>query len=410
MNAVGKGLAWVGIEPGVFEVEQLLAKARAAVGLEDFGGDEFLEPLGVLCCDIREMGRELSTVARLGLVRDLQRSLVNRLRMQELLGRHPEIREQELAAPIFIIGSPRTGTTLLHNLLSRLPGATAPLLWELLEPVPPAERRSFGASGVTDRRIVSAQKLQVEIARMLPTLFAAHPIAWDWPEECLWLLANSFLSEGYFVRFPLPNYRQMYLRADWSWAIDEYADALRVLQWQRESGHAPRPEAAPRWVLKAPGHAFRLPELVAAFPDARFIRTHRDPRETIASICSLYERVRVATCPSNPRAIGSEVLEIWADSAPARLVEAHDAEWLPDERCFDIAFRTLVDDPFTTIERAYKKFGFELTDQSPMRQWLRENPRHSRGRHTYSLERYAIPRSEVLERTTTYRTHFAEFL
>src|SRR5690606_11516184 len=132
-----------------------------------------------------------------------------------------------------------------------------------------------------------AQKLQAEIERVLPGLAAAHPMVWDWPEECLWLFANSFLSEMYLTRLPVPGYRKMLLRADWSWAVAEYAQALRVLSWQR--GNARDGQTPPRWVLKAPGHCFRTNELVAAFPDARFVRTHRDPRKTIASTCSLFE-------------------------------------------------------------------------------------------------------------------------
>ncbi|MFO7564068.1 MAG: sulfotransferase [Enhygromyxa sp.] len=399
INGIGRGLARVGIEPGEFEVEALLARARAATRLDDFGSLRFCEPLAVLCEDIRAMGRELSTVARIGLVRDIGRSLTNRLRTQALLERHPEIRELPIVEPIFVIGSLRTGTTLLQNLLSRAPGHRSPLMWELLEPAPHIER----PAAVVDPRMVNAQKLQAEIERALPGLALAHPMVWDWPEECLWLFANSFLSEMYLTRLPLPRYREMLLRADWSWAVDEYAQALRVLSWQHGETETP-----PRWVLKAPGHCFRLAELTAAFPDARFLRTHRDPRKTVASTCSLFEYGRIPAYRIDLDQIGREVLATWVDVGLERLVDA--SEQLDDGRCFDVDFAALMADPFKLIEEMFAHFGFELGSQDRMRQWLDDNPRHARGQHTYTLARYGITESEVLERTSRYRARFGEFL
>lgn len=396
INTVGRGLAAIGLEPGRFEVEALLDKARTATGFEDFGRDEFRVPLAQLLADIREMGRELSTIGRLGLYRDLLRSSMTRLRTQELLRRHPEIRAQKIVEPIFIIGSPRTGTTMLHNVLSRAPGMRAPLLWELLEPAPRIDQ----PSAKVDPRMLAAQKLQAEVERVLPNLFAAHPLVWDWPEECLWLFANSFLSEIYSVRLPAPGYRRLFLAADWSWAIDEYVEALQLLAWQRGTPS--------RWLLKAPGHTFRLRELAATFPDARFIRTHRDPRVTVASACSLFELGRVTSFPVDPPALGREVLELWVDHGLERLVDT--ADELDPSRCYDIDFRTLMADPFGQIERMADHFGMALGDQQAMRSWLASNPRHSKGRHTYELERYGVREGEVLERTVRYRERFAEFL
>lgn len=397
INGVGRGLARVGFEPGLLEVEPSLARARAQTGLDDFGPTDFLEPFELLCTDVRAMGRDLNTVGRLGLTRDFQRSLSNRLRMQELLRRHPEIRQEPIAEPLFIIGSPRTGTTMLHNLLSRAPGAAAPLLWELLEPAPRIDQ----PGSEVDPRIVAAQRLEAEIGRVVPQLQSAHPMVWDWPEECLWLHANSFMSELYIARLALPEYRRMFLAHDWSWVMKEYRLALQVLQWQRGQ--------PVRWVLKAPGHMFRMRALMAEFPDARFIRTHRDPRKTIASTCSLFE---LGHLPANrtldPRDVGQEVLGSWVDVGLPRLVEASEA--IEPARCFDVDFRVLMKDPFALIERMWAHFGLELGDQAAMRAWLSENPRHSKGRHTYELGRYGISEAQALERTEGYRARFAEFL
>jgi hypothetical protein len=396
INTVGRGLARFGIGPGRLELEALLEQARVATGLEDFGLDEFRVPLTQLLADIDGLGRDLTMVARLGLWRDIPRSLRTRLRTQELLRRHGEIREQSIVEPIFIIGSQRTGTTMLHNLLSHAPGLRAPLLWELLEPAP----RFDPPNTAIDPRMTAGQQMQAEIERVVPELFTAHPMIWDWPEECLWLLANSFLSEMYLMRVPAPDYRALFLAADWSWAIEEYVEALQLLAWQRK--------APARWLLKAPGHMFRLREIAARFPDARFIRTHRDPRATVASTASLLELSRMATCPIDPHVAGREVLELWFDHGLGRFVDA--ADELDPSRCFDVDFRTLMTDPFGTVERMFDHFGLELGDQTDMRAWLARNPRHSRGQHRYELDRYGISEGEVLERTARYRERFAEFL
>jgi hypothetical protein len=399
INGIGRGLARIGIAPGNFEPEALLAKARATTGLEDFGPPQFREPLALLCDDIRAMGRELSTVARIGLDRDIGRCLTNRLRTQALLERRREIHELPIVEPIFIIGSPRTGTSLLQNLLARAPNHRGPLLWELLEPAPHVER----PAAAVDARVLHAQKLQAEIERTLPSLALAHPMIWDWPEECLWLFANSFLSEMFMIRIPIPRYRAMLMHADWSWAIDEYAQALRVLAWQGDHADAP-----PRFVLKAPGHCFRMAELAAKFPDARFVRTHRDPRTTVASMCSLFEYGRMPTYRIDLEQLGREVLESWVDVGLDRLVDA--SEQVDEARCFDVDFATLMADPFGLIEKMFAHFGFELGSQAPMRQFLDDNPRHARGKHTYELARYGIAETEVLERTARYRARFGEWL
>lgn len=235
-------------------------------------------------------------------------------------------------------------------------------------------------------------------------MLTAHAMTWDGPEECLWLFANSFVSEVYLVRLPLPRYRPMLFDADWRVPLLEYTEALQLLAWQRDS----EDERGARWVLKAPGHMFRLRELAAAFPDARFIRTHRDPRVAIASMSSLVERGRVVSYRADPHDIGPEVLEQWCDHGLERLAEASDE--LDPARCWDVDFRVLMADPFAEIERMFDHFGLELGDQAPMRAWLQANPRHGKGRHSYELARYGLSEGEVLERSTRYRRRFAEFL
>lgn len=397
INVVGRGLARVGVEPGVLEVETNLERARNKTGLDDFGREDFLRPFEVLTAAARSMGRELNPTGRLGLVRDFQRALLNRLRMQEFIRRHPAIRDEKIVEPIFIIGSPRTGTTVLHNLLSRIPSMAAPYLWELLEPAPRVDE----PPAKLDPRIVSARRMEGEITRVLPQIAAVHPMAWDWPDECLWLFANTFRSELFLTRLSSPEYRRMFLDQDWAWAMQEYREALQLLQWQRQD--------AVRWVLKAPGHMFRIEALAAVFPDARFIRTHRDPRKTIASLCSLVELGHLPSSRTvDPHAIGTQVLESWVDVGLPRFLDAFEA--IDPARCFDVDFRVLMKDPFALIERMWAHFGLELGDQAPMRRWLDDNPRHGRGRHTYDLEYYGISEAQALDRTERYRARFTDFL
>ncbi|MCA9699340.1 MAG: sulfotransferase, partial [Myxococcales bacterium] len=185
INVVGRGLHRLGIAPKL-ELDLLLDRARAEAKLDDFGSDRFREPLTAMLEDLRDMGADLNLIGRLGLGRDFQRNLVARLRIKELLRRHPEIREQEILAPIIIVASPRTGTTMLHNMLAELPGVTAPRLWEMLEPVPFDFELPDQPGHVDPARQATAKSLQLESERALPQLAAIHPVNWDWADECLW--------------------------------------------------------------------------------------------------------------------------------------------------------------------------------------------------------------------------------
>ena len=402
INVVGRGLHRLGIAPKL-ELDLLLDRARAEAKLDDFGSDRFREPLTAMLEDLRDMGADLNLIGRLGLGRDFQRNLVARLRIKELLRRHPEIREQEILAPIIIVASPRTGTTMLHNMLAELPGVTAPRLWEMLEPVPFDFELPDQPGHVDPARQATAKSLQLESERALPQLAAIHPVNWDWADECLWSLCNSLFSEVYLARVDPPRYRRLVETGDWSWALAEHRELLQILQWQRNHGaHEPM-----QWILKAPGHTLRMPALMEVFPDARVLRTHRDPRQSIASMCSLTE---VGHLAANHRhdlhRVGREVLSTWVDAGLERFA----AFELDPAQCFDLDFRRLMTEPFVAVAEAFAHFGLAPPDPQPMQAWLDANPRHGRGKHRYELERYGISEAQALEHTTVYRERFAAWL
>jgi hypothetical protein len=246
-----------------FEPEAILAAASEQTGLDDFGDDWFREPLAVLCQAIpREAG--LSAAGRVTAGMSLVSNLVNRLRLEELLKRHPEIEQLPVARPIVIAGLPRTGTTHLHNLLSSDPALRSLPYWESLEPVPaqipPAD---------PDPRIERAAMATAFTDVAMPHFKAMHEMTADHVHEEIQLLAVTLATMLLETQWHVPSYRDWYKATDQTPAYAYLKRILQALQWLR---------GGERWVLKSPQHLEQFTPLTTVFPDATVIVTHRDPR------------------------------------------------------------------------------------------------------------------------------------
>ncbi|UCF67366.1 MAG: sulfotransferase, partial [Acidobacteriota bacterium] len=259
----------------------LFATARARAELEDFDEDGFREPLRVL---LHSLAGE-ANLHPFGLLYARQlilRCLVNRLRLTEHWKRAPEILHEEVRAPLFVLGLPRTGTTLLLNLLASDPANRWLAFWEAHEPSPPPERASYQ----TDPRRRRARREVRTLDYLVPGLIAMHEISAEGPEECFALLANSFAGIQFSWMFDVPAFNEWLSAHDARSAYAYHRKQLQLLQW-----HCP----GERWVLKSPGHLWTIDALVATFPDARIVQLHRDPLKVVPSACSLGATMRALT-------------------------------------------------------------------------------------------------------------------
>ena len=253
----------------------------------------------------------LNLMGRVAAREDLTRMLSNRLRLERDRHLHPEIAAEEIRRPLFIAGLPRSGSTLLYNLLAQDPANRVPLNWETMYPSPPPER----ATHETDPRGAQADRQIRWFGRLQPEFRKIHPVAARLPEECVVILSHTFYSFQFSSMYFVPSYQSWLERQDLRPAYHFHRRFLQHLQWRCR---------AERWVLKAPPHLPALDALFAVYPDAGLILTHRDPLEVVASVASLHAVLRSAFSDAvEPAAVGPEVSRMLADDI-ARGMQALD--------------------------------------------------------------------------------------
>jgi len=369
----------------------LVAAASESTGLDDLGSDSYLEGLERFVGSARDEARlsELGTVALEGQVTTC---LVNRLRVTDWLRRNPEVLDDRVERPIVVLGLPRTGTTLLSELLHRDPAARSLMRWEALDSVPPPQAATF----TTDPRVAAARLAAGMLDELNPGFRAIHYEAPDGPTECVAVLAQDFKSLLWETVANVPSYGEWLFACDHTSAYEYHHDLLRLLQ----------SEAPGRWALKTPHHCLAVDALLAEYPDARLVMTHRDPVTVVASLCSL---VRSLSGTFSDADHGVYINERWTAIA-CELVERV-MEWRDthDDHMFvDIAYGDLVADPMATIRSVYEHGGDELTVEAEraMRRYLDEHPQGEHGRHRYDVDALGLDAPALRDRFATYRSRF----
>jgi hypothetical protein len=372
----------------------LLAAATRKTGLRDFGDESFREPFQRLLASL-EADAALTPFGRLLARRDLARLLENRLRVTDTWRRHPEIGAARIQAPIFVVGLPRTGTSILHELLAQDPANRVPMTWEVMFPSPPPERASFER----DPRIAQVAKHFSGIDRVLPGFQAMHPMGAQLPQECVALTAHDFASLIFHTSYRVPGYQAWLDQQDLRPVYAAHRRWLQYLQWRCP---------AERWVLKSPGHLWALDALLAEYPDARIVQTHRDPLEVVASLASLVTKLRgLGSDAVDPVEIGAD----WAQRLAAGLRLASDARERASggaARFFDVRFRELLGHEIEQVRRIYEHFGLALSSEAEarMRRFLAQNPRDKHGQHRYSLGFAGLEAEELRPAFAAYQRRF----
>ncbi|MCA9522746.1 MAG: sulfotransferase, partial [Myxococcales bacterium] len=331
IDAIGRGagrLGWRGIR---FDVETVLEHARRSAKLDDFGDARFREGLEVLV-DSLERDARLSPFGRYVAKRQLVEVLVHRLTLTAYRASHPEVEEQRIEKPLFVLGLPRTGTTLLHELLAQDPAHRAPLSWELDDPCPPTAAPLDEAHP----RVVKCERRFSGLRAMAPDFQAIHPIGALLPQECLVATAYAFASVRFELCFDVSTYQRWLTRQDMHFAYQTHREVLQ----HHQSRRTPK-----RWVLKSPGHLSTVDVIAETYPDAMMIQTHRDPQKVIPSVASLYANMRsIATEDLRLEKLGRDMLEVWStylEDGIRRRRETGDA----GGRIVDVHFHELVADP-----------------------------------------------------------------
>jgi hypothetical protein len=369
----------------------LVDHARHTTGLENLGGDSWREGLETYVAAL-DAEADLTELGEVALEAQIVSNLANRLRVTAWWAAHPELADERVERPILVLGLPRTGTTLLSELLHRDPANRSLMRWEAGASVPPPRAREMA----TDPRIEQARVGGDAMDALNPGFKAIHHEAPDGPTECVAVLAQDFKSLLWSVIAHVPSYDAWLLDCDQASAYEYHHSVLALLQ-SRAPG---------RWALKTPHHCLGLDALAARYPDARFVMTHRDPVTVMGSVCSLTRSLAGTFSDADHTA---EIAETWTSIAQA-LVERVMA-WRDehgDERFLDVAYADLVRDPVAVVAGVYDHFGEQLSTQAEtnMRRYVAEHPKGEHGRHEYRLDALGLDAGELEDRFAAYRHRF----
>jgi hypothetical protein len=372
-----------------------VAQAREASGLDDFGGESWREGLERLFASLEaEAGlNDLGAIIAGG---DAVNYLSNRLTVTDWHARHPEMARAGIERPVVIVGQGRTGTTILHDLLAQDPANRLPLTWEVDRPSPPPETATY----TTDARIEAVDEQLAATDLVIPGFRAMHPMGARLPQECVRITGSDFRSLIFSTQYRVPSYNRWLLdEADMAPAYRWHRKMLQLLQWRHP---------AERWVLKSPGHQWCLGSLLAEYPDADLVQTHRDPLVIIASLSSLVAMLRGMASDDTSVAEAASEFADYILAGLDRSVDAREDGTVGAGRVVDVQFRDFMAEPFATIHGIYERIGLELSPEAEarMRAFLAENPRDKHGTHEYRFSDTGLDAGELRERSRRYQEYF----
>lgn len=378
------------------DVESLISQACDDAGTDDFGAGAWREGLDHLAAALESEAR-LNDTGRAVVPGELTGYLRDRLNIVAATKARPEVTTVDVVPPIVIVGQGRTGTTILHDLLALEPATRVPMTWEVDHPVPAPETATFD----TDPRIAETDETLAMVDLVLPGFRAMHPMGARLPQECVRITGSDFRSMIFPTQYHVPSYGQ--------WLLHE-ADMAPAYAWHRLFlQHLQSRHPTTQWVLKSPGHIWCLGALLAEYPNALLVQTHRDPLRIIASISSLIAHLRKLACddPTIPEA-AQEFATYIADGLNWSL-DARESGVVAPGQVVDLQFAEFMTDPFGTIRTIYDRLGMDLTPETEqrMRDYLAAHPKGAHGVHTYTWDATGLDLGEWRERTRRYQDHFA---
>jgi len=379
-----------------FNSQSLIDRAIQKAGHADFGGDTWREGLHRLVDALNDTAQLTPEGANMMGYR-ISNLLQNRLAIEKTYSEHLEIAEQVVQGPVFVIGLPRTGTTALSQLVAADPQMRSLRTWESLAPVPPPET----ATEHSDSRIAAAQAGLDYMYTAYPKWASLHHETAETPTECQDLLGMEFKAEHFDGMAYIPAYSEWVVNCDMTSAYAWHHRVLKLLQWQ----------CPPTlWHLKTPVHMLYLDALVAEYPHAKFLWSHRDPAAVLGSVCSLIAYCRTwVSDRDDSTTIGQEQLAIWTE-AIRRATDFR--ERMGDARFADLPFADIQSTPVAALERAYAQLNIPFGQYSlaATQAWADSHKPGLHGRHQSHVEDFGLTTQQVHSAFDTYTQRFAAFL
>jgi hypothetical protein len=379
-----------------FDRDELLAKGQArAGGLTELGPGQFVEGLDRFVDSLNRDAR-LNDVGRFIAEERILLHVNNRLQYVRDRQRYPEIAQVDVVKPVFIVGLPRTGTTILHDILNQDPANRAPLTWELMFPSPPPE----ASVGDDDPRVAACQAT-IPTGDVQSTMFKAmHPMGATLSQECVVMMGETMCTPLFHNQLRVPTYQDWVdTDADWSAVYEFHRMQLQHLWW-----HKP----ADRWMLKTGAHMWGLAQLLETYPDARIVFTHRDPVKSLTSYASLTALVRSR---GSDEVDPFEIATDWSARLKTmleRTMAARSARDYPDAVFYDMYFSKFVAGQFDEIEKIYDALDLPMSAHGAdaMRKYIADHPKGKDGIHRYRPEEYGVDPAMVRKDFAAYIERF----
>lgn len=370
-----------------------IERAKQAAGSDEFGGETWREGLERLIgAAQREAGLNQAGVAQLeGMIVML---LTKRLEIEDWYARYPEIDDQQIVAPLMILGLPRTGSTALHCLLGEDPQARVIRNWEGMNPTPPPERATYD----TDPRIAVMQGHMDRRDRVTPRMKQMLPSTATSPVEDQLIMGYDFKSQIFQASYHIPSYVEwLNHEADLVPTFGQVKRVLKLLQWRCPPT---------RWRLKNPTYSLFVDALDEVFPDARYCMTHRDVAAVIPSVSDLYYEMNKAAADAPDKRYLGRLSADWTELGMRRMIDFRARG--NEARFFDIYFAPFQQDPFPVLERLYDFIGEEFTSdaRARMEAWRRNTPREKHGGHSYDAADFGLDPAALRERFRFYSERY----
>lgn len=371
--------------------DELIEQARKATQLERFDSESFREGLEVFLGDVNECSYTEQGHQRL--VGSVVGALATRLKVNAYLERRPELLKRPVERPVFVFGVPRTGTTLLSNLLAADPQRRSPLTWEIDDPVPPPT----SATLYSDPRAQARLQQEKAMLAARPEMGKYYRNSAVYPNECMFFINADFKALMWESRGVLPNYRDwLFTQADLSSTYEYHKRFLQLLQ----------ADAPGVWNLKQPSHALWIETLLKVYPDARLVWTHRDPLTATGSFCSLLSLSHNAFMGRVDAQWLGENCSYQAVEHAERIMDFRDK--FGEDRVIDVHYGDLMRQPIETMRKLYKALGDDYTNEAEtsMTNWLNDNPQDKFGRHEYKLAQYGLTPEQLRGRFERYLSRY----
>jgi hypothetical protein len=372
------------VTPFSKRLDDLHERAAARARLTDFGAADYRLGMSVLL-DALDEGPALSPQADAAAEATILGALAGRLHAQAGWKAHPEFANRAVQGPLIVIGLPRTGTTALHQLLSLDSQFQGLQRWLAPNPMPRPPREAW--EGHPLRRAVAE-----EVRRrrdLAPEIAAAHALTADDTDECLAVMAQRFVCNLFPSVLDIPAYDAWFRAKDETPVFEWHRDVLKLIALGDDR----------RWLLKNPSHLFGAEALLAVFPDACVVQTHRHPAQALSSLFSLLGGIRELI---NGGAIDRDRMEareidFWAEAAERGMVVQNRRP----ERFVNIQQDEIRRDPLGVARTIYARFGIPLSAdaEARMRGWAEANPPEGKSSHRYALSREA---AAIAERFAPY--------